>query len=170
MIPEAAALRIGKTGQVEPVVGRSESFDDFYRCSWTSAVRLAGVLAQDASVAEELAQESFVRMMPKWGGLQTPAAYLRASIVNAARQHHRHMGMVRGKLPLLVTDGVGVDRFGELADAVAGLPFRQRAVLVLRYYCDLSEREIAELLDCRAGTVKSLSSRALATLNKEISQ
>jgi DNA-directed RNA polymerase specialized sigma24 family protein len=170
MVPETAALRIGKTGLVEPVVGRAESFDDFYRRSWTGAVRLAGVLAQDGSVAEELAQESFVRMMPKWGGLQTPGAYLRASIVNAARQHHRRSGMVRGKLPLLVSDGVGVDRFGELADVVAALPFRQRAVLVLRYYCDLSEREIAELLDCRAGTVKSLSSRALATLNKEISQ
>ena len=54
------------------------------------------------------------------------------------------------------------------AEAVATLPFRQRAVVVLRYYADLSEAEIARALDCRPGTVKSLGSRALAALAKEV--
>lgn len=62
-----------------------------------------------------------------------------------------------------------VQHHEELADVVAALPFRQRAVIVLRYWCDLSEAEIAAALECRPGTVKSLSSRALARLNKEIS-
>jgi RNA polymerase sigma factor (sigma-70 family) len=56
----------------------------------------------------------------------------------------------------------------ELADAVGALPYRQRAVLVLRYYADLSEAEIEEVLHCRSGTVKSLASRALASLERDI--
>jgi RNA polymerase sigma factor (sigma-70 family) len=58
--------------------------------------------------------------------------------------------------------------FDELADAIARLPFRQRVVIVLRYYADLTEADIAHALGCRPGTVKSLASRALATLSKEI--
>ena len=56
----------------------------------------------------------------------------------------------------------------ELLDAVARLPYRQRAVVVLRYYADFSERDIADALGCRPGTVKSLASRALDTLRQEL--
>ena len=70
--------------------------------------------------------------------------------------------------PLLAVHSSDEFRFDELADAIARLPFRQRAVIVLRYYADLTEAEIADALGCRPGTVKSLASRALATLSKEI--
>lgn len=156
-------LRLVRRASVE-----SESFEDFYRRSWSNAVKLAGIMTQDSSVAEEIAQESFERMMLKWPTMRQPAGYLRVCIVNASRQYHRHNGVVRGKLGWLVTTEQADDPISELADAVAKLPFRQRAVLVLRYYGDLSEREIAEALGCRSGTVKSLSSRALAALSKEI--
>ena len=71
-------------------------------------------------------------------------------------------------LPLLAVHSGIEFRFDELADAIARLPFRQRAVIVLRYYADLTETDIAHALGCRAGTVKSLASRALAALSKEI--
>jgi len=69
---------------------------------------------------------------------------------------------------MLVNDPAVDFAFDELGDAVAALPFRQRAVLVLRYHHGLSEAEIADALECRPGTVKSLASRALDTLKKEI--
>jgi RNA polymerase sigma factor (sigma-70 family) len=65
----------------------------------------------------------------------------------------------------LAADGIGpAPELDHLADALAALPSRQRAVLVLRYYVGCSEAEIAAILDCRPGTVKSLASRALASL------
>ena len=71
-------------------------------------------------------------------------------------------------MPLLGVQRSYEARFDELADAIARLPFRQRAVIVLRYYADLTETDIAHALECRPGTVKSLASRALAALSKEI--
>ncbi len=77
---------------------------------------------------------------------------------------------MRDALPSLA----GSDRLDfhaeELSDATARLPFRQRAVIVMRYHADLSESEIADALCCRPGTVKSLASRALKALAKEIEQ
>jgi RNA polymerase sigma-70 factor (sigma-E family) len=144
------------------------SFDDFFRAEWAGAVRLAAILTQRAEPAEDLAQDALARVYAKWDRATNPKAYLRMTIVNGCRQWHRHQGVERAKLPL-VTSRASVDFVSpELADAVAALPYRQRAVLVLRYYADLSEAEIAETLGCRAGTVKSLASRALARLEKEI--
>jgi RNA polymerase sigma factor (sigma-70 family) len=144
------------------------SFDAFYRSAWTGAVRLAALLTQRRAVAEDLAQEAFARMYPKWEDAASPRAYLRATIVNVCRNWHRANTHERNKLPLLA-DAAAVDlAFDELGDAVAALPFRQRAVLVLRYHQGLSELEIAGALGCRPGTVKSLASRALAQLKKEI--
>ena len=89
-------------------------------------------------------------------------------MTNASWNWKRRTRTVDRKLPLLATPGRDELRFDHLADAIARLPFRQRAVIVLRYYADMSEVEIADALDCRPGTVKSLASRALATLSKEI--
>jgi hypothetical protein len=71
--------------------------------------------------------------------------------------HHRRAGTARRKLALLDPPRFASVDFDELADVVAALPFRQRAVLVLRYHARLSEREIADALGCRPGTVKSLA-------------
>ena len=144
------------------------TFEDFYRAEWAGAVRLAAILLQQRAPAEDVVQDAFARMHTKWERATNPKAYLRATIVNGCRQWQRHIGVERAKLPLIATfDSVDFVA-NELADAVAALPYRQRTVLVLRYYGDLSEAEIAEALDCRTGTVKSLASRALARLRKEI--
>jgi RNA polymerase sigma-70 factor (sigma-E family) len=145
-------------------------FERFYREAWPSAVRLAGLLTQHAGAAEDLAQEAFARMYPKWGRAEHPSAYLRTTIVNLCHNWHRQKTTERTKLPILAQPSSTDFAFDEFADAVAALPYRQRAVLVLRYHNGLSETEIADALGCRAGTVKSLASRALDQLKKGIEQ
>jgi RNA polymerase sigma-70 factor (sigma-E family) len=145
-------------------------FATFYAAEWPGAVRLAGLLTQDARVAEDLAQEAFARVFPKWDGVENPHAYLRVAIVNACRSWQARRRTERVKLPLIAGASSTELPFDALADAVAALPYRQRAVLVLRYYADLRESEIAEAIGCRPGTVKSLTSRALAALRKEVQQ
>lgn len=147
-----------------------ETFDEFFTSSWPWAFKMAAFLTQNAAAGEEIAQEVLATMYRVWGAVEQPEAYLRTSLVNASRNWQRRDRIHRTKLPL-IADQERVDFAADhLADAIATLPYRQRAVLVLRYHFDLSEREIAETLGCRPGTVKSLSSRALARLRKEVAQ
>lgn len=143
-------------------------FADFYKRAWPGAVRLAGLLTQDARAAEDVAQEAFTRVLPKWAQVENPNAYLRTAVVNACRSWQSRRHTERMKLPLVASAGSTELAFDVLADAVAALPYRQRAALVLRYHIGLSEAEIADALGCRPGTVKSLTSRALDALRKGI--
>jgi RNA polymerase sigma-70 factor (sigma-E family) len=145
-------------------------FSGFYREAFPAAVRLAKLLTQDARVGEDLAQDAFARVFPKWSRVENPDAYLRAAIVNACRSWQSRRVTERTKLPLVVSAVSTELAFNMLADAVAALPYRQRAALVLRYYAGLSEAEIADAIGCRPGTVKSLTSRALAALRKGMEQ
>jgi RNA polymerase sigma-70 factor (sigma-E family) len=145
-------------------------FAEFYRRAWPAAVRLAGLLTQDARVGEDVAQEAFARMFPKWSRVENPDAYLRAAVVNACRSWQTRRHTERVKLPLVATPASTELAFDVLADAVAALPYRQRAVLVLKFHLGLREADIADALGCRPGTVKSLTSRALAALRKGIEQ
>jgi RNA polymerase sigma-70 factor (sigma-E family) len=155
--------------EAEPVSdAQPPAFDDFYRAQWASSVRLAAILTQQPAAAEDLAQDALARVYAKWARATNPKAYLRATLVNGCRQWHRHKGVERAKMPLVATLDAVDFVADELADAVAELPYKQRAVLVLRYYLDLSEADIAETLGCRPGTVKSLASRALAQLEKDL--
>lgn len=156
----------------EPALPR---FEEFYRHSWPGAFRLACFLTQDRTAGEEIAQDAFAQMYRTWGRALSPEAYLRTTIVNRSANWRRHARVHRAKLPLLVTPPAVDARFDDpvldqLSEAVARLPFRQRAVVVLRYHLGLSESEIAVALGCRPGTVKSLASRALAQLEKEITR
>lgn len=146
----------------------AQTFEEFFVESWPWAFRLASMLTRSTEVGEDIAQDSLVAMSQRWGVADRPAAYLRTSLVNGCANWHRRNRTARAKLPLLAGRGESTAPIDEMADAIARLPFRQRAVVVLRYYVDLSEAEIAEALGCRPGTVKSLASRALETLSKEI--
>ena len=145
-----------------------DEFAVFFEDQWGRSVRLAALLCQDDSVAEEIAQTALARVYERWDALREPGAYLHRCVVNASRMHHRHSNVVRAKLPLIAPAAEDAERLNELADVVARLPFRQRAVIVLRYWCDMSERDIAARLGCRPGTVKSLASRGLQRLAEEV--
>lgn len=149
-------------------VGAANSFDDFYAQQWPYAFRLAALMTHDAEAGADIAQEVFINMSRRWATIEHPSAYLQRGLTNASSNWRRSGRTAARKQHLLVVRGDDDVPFDALAHAVARLPFRQRAVVVLRYYSDLSEAEIARALDCRPGTVKSLGSRALVALSKEI--
>lgn len=134
-----------------------------------SMVRLARLLTGSAETAEDLVQDCFARLATRRRRVERPGAYLRTAVVNACRSHHRHRAVERRALPRL---GVAVGEVsaaaGEMEDALARLPYRQRAAIVLRFWGDLSELEIAAVLGCRPGTVGSLIHRGLERLREVI--
>ncbi|MGD9796514.1 MAG: SigE family RNA polymerase sigma factor [Acidimicrobiia bacterium] len=138
------------------------SFEDFYRDRYPDMVRLATLLVGSVDTAQDLVQDCFVKLHPRWTVVTDPLRYVRRSVVNACHSHHRRLRRFR-QLGLRPGDAVELDA-DEMADALAALPHRQRAALVLRFYDGLHDAEIAELLGCRTGTVASLVHRGLASL------
>lgn len=146
----------------------SDGFAAFYRAQSAPMTRLAFLLVGSQETAQDLVQDAFVRVHAKWSSIDEPQAYLRRAVVNACNSHHRRGALERRVNAATVPrrdDRLDAD---ELSDALATLPYRQRAVLVLRFYHDLSEAEIASTLGVRPGTVGSLASRALAQLRTVI--
>jgi RNA polymerase sigma-70 factor (sigma-E family) len=173
-------MRVTARGGVSRAPADPDLFDDFFRATYAGSVRLAHLLTGDRWAAEDLAQEAYTRLHPRYAGLDNPGAYLRVSLVNAAQSFHRRRGREQARLQR-ATPPPGAADAVEAPDATAGgdddllaaidlLPYRQKAVVVLRYYEDMSEADIAAVVGCRPGTVKSLASRALARLHKEISR
>ncbi|HEY2430522.1 MAG TPA: SigE family RNA polymerase sigma factor [Acidimicrobiales bacterium] len=144
----------------------TEAFTALYRQQYAPMVRLAFLLVGTDSVAEELVQDAFLRVRDPIEAVDRPVAYLRRAVVNACRNHHRHQAVERRGAARLAGGDSAEPELDHLADALARLPDRQRAVLVLRYYLGCSEVEIADALGCRPGTVKSLASRGLAALRE----
>jgi RNA polymerase sigma-70 factor (sigma-E family) len=139
------------------------------------ATRLAYLLTGDRALAEDLVQDAFVRLAGRLAHLRDEGAfeaYLRRTVVNLSRSYFRRRKVERTYLQRHPPAGPSAEAapIAELGDrdalwrALAGLPQRQRAALVLRFYEDLSERQIADVLRCPIGTVKSLVSRGLSTL------
>jgi RNA polymerase sigma-70 factor (sigma-E family) len=142
------------------------SFDDLYRHEQPELVRLATLLVGDRDLAADLVQDCFVRLHPRWDKVDDHRAYLRRSVVNACHSHHRGLRRFR-RLDLRPVEPVELGA-RELSDALASLPHRQRAALVLRFYAGLPDAEIADALGCRPGTVASLVHRGLAALREVI--
>lgn len=131
--------------------------------------RLALVLTGDPQGAEDIVQEAFVRGATKLKTLDEgeAGAYLTATVINTRRSIFRH-AKVRDRSHVLVPRSQSPDREEryDLWLAVRALPRKQRAVIVLRYYEDLSERDTASILGCSVGTVKSQASRAIEHLRR----
>ena len=141
---------------------------DLFSRAYLPMVRLAHLITGSNAIAEELVQDAFAAVLPRVGHLDNPTAYLRTTVVNRCRSWGRRQVLERRQAPamnVLVVDDHGQ---AELLDALAALPSRQRAALVLRFYEDLSEAETAVALACRPGTVKSLVSRGLAALREVV--
>lgn len=132
--------------------------------------RFAYVLCGDRGLAEDLVQDAFVSLYRRFGEflpIEAPIAYARRTIVNAHISHTRKRtatATVFGELPEQAVEPSFPAEQDAVWHVLATLPDRQRAVLVLRYYLDLTDREIAAALDCREGTVRSLAARGFATL------
>ena len=150
-----------------PVDRDRPAFADFYRATFTEMTRLAFLLTGSAETARDLVQDSFVRLHEKWDGVAEPRAYLRRTVVNACHSYYRRLRLQRQRRhsPTWQVDAVDLGA-NEMTDAIAALPYRQRAAIVLRYWHDCSEADIAAALGCRPGTVGSLIHRALAELRK----
>lgn len=147
---------------------------DLYRLHAKAAVRFAYLLTGERDLAQDLVQDAFLTLSDRLDRIDSPEAfspYLRTTILNLARMHFRHRDVERGYLRRqrgTLSDVVVVDTsYVEMRQSLFRLPYRQRAAIVLRFYEDLPEREIAQLLGCRPGTVKSLLSRGLASLKTE---
>lgn len=145
-------------------------FEAFYKEQWAAAVRLAHLLTGVDAVAEDLAQDAFTAVHRHWDAVDNGPAYLRRAVVNTCRSWLRSRGREADRLRRSTAgdDAVLDLAHDDLLDAVDALPYRQKVVVVLRFYHDLPEAEIAAVLGCRPGTVKSLSSRALAQLRKVV--
>lgn len=147
-----------------------DDFADFYRDAYPGAVRLAWLLTHDHSDAEDVVQDAFVRLRPRLATVDHRTAYLRSAIVNGCRDRARSARRADAGWRRLrvVTEVSSTDKPSELVDALADLPYKQRAVLVLRYWADLREEEIAEIIGVRPATVRSITSRALDRLRREL--
>jgi RNA polymerase sigma factor (sigma-70 family) len=158
--PEEASPRPQTPEQPRP------TFTEVYRDCFTEMVRLGYLLTGSRETAEDLVQESFVKLQRHWRRVEQPRPYLRRSVVNACHSHHRRRKRERERQrePVEIAE-LGAD---ELGDALARLPYRQQAALILRYYHDLCETDIAATIGCRPGTVGSLIHRGLAELRKVI--
>lgn len=149
-----------------------------YAAHYRRLVRLSVLLVGDVETAEEVVQDAFVAMHGRWRSLREPdkaVAYLRQSVVNRSRSALRRRGVRARHLPEPPADAPGADlaaltaeRRAQVLDSLARLPGRQREVLVLRYYLDLSEAEIAGTLGISRGAVKSHASRGAAALRDQL--
>lgn len=146
--------------------GSPATVEALFAAEYAPMVRVAFLVVGDG--AEEVVQDAFARVIERWDRLDRPAAYLRTCVVNGCRDQLRRRRVALRRLaqrsPQADAD-LGADH---LLDALAVLSPLRRAAVVLRYYADLPEAEIAEALGVRPGTVKSMLHRSLAQLREVI--
>jgi len=153
---------------------------ELYSLHYRALVRLAALLVRDTPTAEEVVQDSFVAMHGGWQRLrdaEKALAYLRQAVVNRSRSVLRHRTVVDKNLQKPPPDMpsaehgalVLLERSAVVA-ALRGLPDRQREAIVLRYYADLSEAEIAAAMGISRGAVKSHTSRGMTALRTALEQ
>jgi RNA polymerase sigma-70 factor (sigma-E family) len=150
-----------------------EAFQAFVRSRWSALVRTAYLLTGDRHLAEDVAQTALAKTYRCWSRVQSsdyPDAYVRRILISCHKDRFR-----KRRVPEQLTDMppdamapqddiARADERERLAAALARLPKRQRAVVILRYWEDLSELEVARTMGCSVGTVKSQASKALSKL------
>lgn len=144
-----------------------DDFEGFYRANWSAMVRLAWLLAGSREDAEDIVHDAFVQLESHYLDLDVPVAYLRVAVANGARRLHRRRALERRHAPW-ESEAQVEPEVEEMWGHVQALPTRQRQVLVLRFYLDMSVEQTAEMLQCPEGTVKSLAHRGLARLRRRL--
>ncbi len=166
--------------------GADQAVAELYSAHWNGLVRLAWLLVRDDLAAEEVVQDAFIAVHRRWGSLRdhaSAAAYLRRSVVNGARSALRHRGVEERYVarerneptslphrtePSAEHRALEAETTSSMIVALGRLPQRQREVLTMRYYLDLSEAEIADALGISAGSVKAHAHRGLAALRSRM--
>ncbi len=138
-----------------------------FRQTYRTNVRLVYAMVGSRQEAEEVVQDSFIELRRRWHDIDTPVAYLRRTVANRAIAVLRRRE-IAGRHAIDPPPPEEPERLVELRDALLGLPDRQRVAIVMRFIADLDDEAIAEALDCRVGTVRSLISRGLTTLRAEV--
>jgi RNA polymerase sigma-70 factor (sigma-E family) len=155
-----------------------EAITEMYHAEYRSLVRLSAVLVGDVSTAEEVVQDSFIAMHSAWRRLHdTDKAvhYLRRSVVNRSRSVLRHRIVADRHAPKPDPDmpsaehgAIALLERSAVISALRTLPVRQREALVLKYYLDLSEEQVASVMKISRGAVKSHTARAKAALRSTL--
>ncbi|HEX6449660.1 MAG TPA: SigE family RNA polymerase sigma factor [Trebonia sp.] len=153
---------------------------EIYQTEYKSLVRLAMLLVHDVPTAEEVVQDSFVAMHHAWRRLrdsQKALSYLRQAVVNRSRSVLRHRTVVDKNAPKPAPDepsaesgAIAAIERDQVVAALRTLPVRQREALVLRYYGDFSEAEIATAMGISRGAVKSHTARGMSALKSILEQ
>ncbi len=144
------------------------TFEVFYERELAAQVRRAKLLIGSDETANDVVHDAFTAMYERWDSIREPGPYLNRAVLNRCRDRARHTSVasaVHRRLAASHTDSPD----DVLWDVIARLPFNQRACVVLRYYAGLSEREIAEALQCKPGSVGPWTTRALTTMRKALS-
>lgn len=161
---------------VEPISDRAGAdqelrypdFETAYRQRWAPTFRLAYLMTGNRELAEEVAQDAFIGLVRHFHTVDNPAAYLRRSVVNRVIGLNRRARAIH--IPLSDNDVAVAGDVPELDETwprLARLPERQRVALVLRFYEDLDFRQVAQVMGCRTGTVRSLVHRGLQRLRSD---
>ena len=164
----------GNATEVKPETLADDAVTELYSSHYRSLVGLAVLLVRDEPTAEEVVQECFIAMHDGWHRLrdqEKALSYLKQAVVNRSRSVLRHRGVIRRKAPEPAPDMPSAEREAisllersALITALRGLPDRQRQVLVLAYYADLSQTQIAEMLGISKSAVKSHTVRGMTSL------
>lgn len=162
-------MRTARSSIPSDRVGSSTAgFGDFYRANWADLVAYCTGLVGDHAVGEEVAQEAFVRLYPRWHSVRDARPYVFRIAANLCRRHfaYRRRTLLTGLLSAHGADALERDPTGRLVveASVARLPRRLREVLLLHYYADMSVIEIATTLGRPSGTVKRNLHEARARL------
>jgi RNA polymerase sigma-70 factor (sigma-E family) len=166
--------------KAEPELDADQAVVQLYSLHYRSLVRLAALLVRDTPTAEEVVQDAFVAIRGAWprlGDADQALAYLRQAVVNRSRSVLRHR-LVADQDPSREQPGTpgaehlarGLLERSTAAAALRALPERQRLAIVLRYYADLSEAEVAAMMGISRGAVKSHTARGMAALRAALEQ
>jgi RNA polymerase sigma-70 factor (sigma-E family) len=170
----AEVISAGERGGRVERLSADDAVTALYTAHYRALVRLSVLLLRDPSLAEEVVQDTFVAMHGKWSRLREPdkaAAYLRQAVVNRSRSalrrrvvEDRHREPAHGPMPSAEFAALNTLDRETVMTAIRALPQRQREAIVLRYYADLSEADIAAAMGISQGAVKSHASRGIAAL------
>jgi RNA polymerase sigma factor (sigma-70 family) len=149
------------------VVAPRPSFEEVYKAEYVRMVRVAAMLLGCTEGAEDIVQDAYVALYHRFDTVADPPGYLYRSVVNGCGSRFRHRKVVE-RFRHLTVPADTAEPVDVTWTALRALAPRRRAVVVLRFYADLPLAEIARILDCNLGTVKSMLHRALGELREVI--